>query len=334
METVFGDMRKSCRILRHRVSLAFKALWRDKGSRYSFLSVLLIVGIWTGSELLNMAGDKHYEITSNPNNKILIGVYIGTLFTCAIRIALIDYLVEKRKKMYGFLSCVGLSKRDYFGFHILWNFAISLVLIIPFVLAIGFLINCSLATLAKLLFILLFGSLANSLYIMSMALHFSSEITGLNAIGTFNFCISISSSLIPKDSNWQFLVNSNPQSQLVKLVEQFSMSKTGDLPDEAWHSLKVFCIQILAYFAIFVLMENLSKNEYGYYSAGSLCKKKSKQVSIDPARNNRSSVEVRELIDEEELSTQHHEHSFESASKTGRRSASSQNQYSAGDERR
>ena len=102
-----------------------------------------------------------------------------------------------------------MSKISYYSFHILWNFVISLILLIPFILSIGLLLE-DYSRSAKVIATTVLGSLANSLYIMSLALFFYSEITGLNVIGTVNFVVSIATSMIPTSSPFYFLVYSNP----------------------------------------------------------------------------------------------------------------------------
>jgi len=279
-ETTGERCSRSFDILCKKIKFSLKILWRDQGSRYSFLSVFLLIAFWVGSELRMMHVEEGYTFQSNPNNNIMIGVYVGSLLTCGVRISLIEYLLEKKKKMFSFLSCLGLSKTDYYLFHIGWNFFISSLLLLPMVVAIHLLIQ-DFSEFWSVCIATLFGSLANSLYIMTMALFFYSEITGLNVIGTFNFVVSIATSMIPKGSSFQFLVYSNPQSQIVDMLEKYALrdpvaaavlSEKFDLKGY----ILVFICSIAVYTLLFILVENISKNEYGYYPTNSLCRRKKK----------------------------------------------------------
>lgn len=274
--------RTGLRVLCKRLWLGGKVLWRDKGSRYSFLSVFGLVGAWLCSELSMMSSDPGYTLRANPNNSILVGVYVGSLLTCAVRIALIEYLVEKRKKMLSFLGCLGLGRAGYFGYHVAWNFAISLLLLLPFVCAVSYLLPDR-SELPGLLAVVALGSLANAVYIMCLGLFFYSEITGLNVIGTFNFVVSIATSMIPKHSPLAFLLYSNPQSQLVKLIEHYALAPPELRNLDFAATAATFLGLCAAYGLLFLLVENLSKNEYGYYSRQSLCRRKA-ATPREPAR--------------------------------------------------
>lgn len=269
-----------------RIKLGLKVIWRDTGSRYSFLTVFVLVGFWLVTEKLRMLEDGEANgLSGNPNNNILIGVYTGSLQTCASRIALIEYLIEKRKKMFSFLYRLGMTKTNYYSFHILWNFVISLILMVPFVMTISYLLPFEERNTAQVMLAVSLGTLANSLYIMCMALFFYSEITGLNVIGTVNFAISIATSMIPKDSPFTFLMYSNPQSQLVKLLERYALDPPQAKTFSLNHYLGLFGLKILVFGLLFILIENISKNEYGYYNEGSICRKKRKPVEGQEERS-------------------------------------------------
>ena len=247
-----------------------------------------------------MEEDATYTLRSNPNNNIMIGLYTGSLLTCAVRIALIEYLMEKKKKMFSFLHRLGLRKYTYYSYHIFWNFVISLILMLPFVAAISYLLG-SQSKMLQVSIAMSFGCLANALYIMCMALFFYSEITGLNVIGTVNFAISIATSMIPKNSPFGFLMYSNPQSQMVKMLERYALDPPESESFSLHYYLLLFSVKILVFGVLFVLIENLSKNEYGYYYTDSLCsKKKTKtspaEVGLNQGRNTEMHFEMTHSI--------------------------------------
>lgn len=124
-----------------------------------------------------------------------------------------------------------------------------------------------------LAFVASLGCFANSLYVMSLASFFSSEVTGLNVIGTVNFVISVVSSMISKEGNMAWILNSNPQSKIVKMVELYATAPIEARPLDFSEHIVTFIYNIVAYFIIFVLIQNLSKNEYGYYPKDSLWNK-------------------------------------------------------------
>ena len=273
------------KVLGLRCKLGLKVLWRDKGSRYSFLGVLALTSFWVISELFFKAvDDPNYQFQNDPNSSIMIGVYIGSLLTCAIRISLIEYLIEKRKKMFSFLNCLGMSKFNYYSYHVFWNFIISLIMLLPFLFAISMVLGDKVSdSLGYLIFVTSLGCFANALYIMSLASFFSSEVTGLNVIGTVNFVLSIVSSMISKEGKLAWILNSNPQSKLVKMVELYATAPQEKRPLDFSEHLITFLVNIVAYFLIFCLIQNVSKNEYGYYPKHSLWTKLKKLIKPDTA---------------------------------------------------
>jgi ABC-2 type transport system ATP-binding protein len=280
-----------------RTKYSLKIIWRDSGSRFSFLTVFILVGIWLiGEKQREYDEGLGYTLAGNPNNGILIGVYTGSLLTCAARIALIEYLLEKRKKMFSFLSRLGMNKVSYYGFHIIWNFVISLILLCPFVLAISSMLGDESNTVSVLI-ALGMGSLANSLYIMTAALFFYSEVTGLNVIGTVNFAVSIATSLIPQGSSFSFLMYSNPQSQIVKMLSAYALDPIHDRTFSMWSYVAMFGLMIGVYGLLFFLIENISKNEYGYYNHDSICRKKARRSNVSDRQTMRSDIETEMQLD-------------------------------------
>ena len=270
-----------------RLKVGLRVLWRDKGSRYSFVSVYTLIIMWMVSEMHMYREDPSYTIRSNPNNNILIGIYVGSILTCSIRIGLIEYLTEKRKKMYSYLKCAGIRKSEYYGYHILWNCAVSMVLLVPFVLILSYVGRCYDA---RVVACVVYGCVCNSVYIMCFSIFFYNEITGLNVIGTVNFILSISTSMVSKSvgttSGGNLMVGIsyiNPQSMIIVLIEKHVLYEDG--PIDHTHYFMMFTILLISYSLLFILLLSCTKNEYGYYSKESVCRKKSKSkgsVSAGP----------------------------------------------------
>lgn len=284
-----------------RLKFSMKALWRDKGSKYSLFMGVYFGALWLFNKKIDDLSKETAKQDSTGKNtqnngaftlNLLLGIYFGGVLSCNVRLGLLEYFEEKKNKMLGFLKNLGITSFTYFCFHAIKNWIVGFIITIPFLAIFSFSAPEANDSFPVILFLVFLGSLSNSVYTLFFARFFSTAVSGLATIGTVNFILASASSVVKANSVAYYLISFCPQSQLVF----YATDLLAPSPRASYlFYVAYFLLSTLAYAVLMVISHKMLKNEFGFYSNDSWCKKKAhkkSQIKANPGDSYISEIGV------------------------------------------
>ena len=206
------------RVLFMRFRLGFKEVKRDKGAKFAILGIFVAL-------LYFAISIKSDEEDDNKKTIILFGIFVGSILGSGNRISIIGFFNEKKSKIKNFLLNAGMTKKVYYGYHILFNATVIFAMLYPFVLVFDFMMFGG--SEISSFFVCFLGSFSIGFFNMNLAILFTNEVTGLNFISMANFLTSILSGFTVDSSTMGFLMYLSPQNFLVQFFKQKMEKKNG-----------------------------------------------------------------------------------------------------------
>ena len=278
-----------------RTILGCKLMYRDKALKWTPLLNLIFVLIWpfeAWSERLqyeskNTSTDGKqtepkvpFSALSSDLLRLKFGFYFAILIGNSMNLGLNELFSERKKKMRSFLFSMGMSKISYYGFYVIFP-ALNMMLYSG--LQVYFFLNqiSRKDLLAEVYLLLILVSLSTSFALLAFSFAFK---TVQAALGTILSILILTCGAVGYFSNKTSLSKPNSAFPLFEFLDYLLGTCNPDRssPVSLARTFQILLAQLLGYAVLFVAIENISQNDYGFYGSDSLCRKKARNIPSDP----------------------------------------------------
>lgn len=273
-----------------RMVLGLKILFRDKAVKWTPVLNLLFVFLWAfdiWSERLQYDAKNSSSATdpdkqkspaapfvplSNAVLRLKFAAYFAILIGNSLNVGIHEFFSERKKKMRAFLFSMGMSKISYYGFYLLFA-TLNMVLYSGMQLYVMLRQVERVDLFAQMFGLLVLTALSTSFALMSFSFLFT---TAQAALGVILSTMMLSAGAIGYFSDTNKLQKPTTIFPVFEFLD-FLLGSCNPARTSGINLAKTFQVlvaQLLGYGVLFVAVENMSKNDYGFYGPGSLCRKK------------------------------------------------------------
>lgn len=272
----------SLRIIGSRLKISLIMLKRDPKVRIMFILAILFIGLL----YLNMASAKmerkikiKYNFLKNGLASFQVGFFFSfTMFACFI-VTFGEYFNERKNKMISFLFSVGMSRLEYYGSYVIWNWILTTFMMSLTVWVITLQSDGS-PDMIKLLVACVFGSIGTTLFGTSLIIFFGVDSTANSSYMLINSMACGGIGVLADKRTLMLIADILPAGKVldVTLMETF---KPECSPTYGGLLYVQFC-QIVGYLILAIILENVSKNEFGFHHANYIFRSTTKKDYNEP----------------------------------------------------